>query len=109
MSWNEWKSARTSRLRRFFYLYLVGNLRSDLTDALPFLRIVRDPFETLWAEELEESSKTRKVRLDLDSFADAEELQLGVRQDMSSPQEQDQNAPPVSTSDEVADGQAPVA
>jgi len=91
MSWNEWKSARTSHLRRLFYLYLVGNLRRDLTDALPFLRAVRDPFGTLWAHELEEHSTTRKVRLDLDGFAVAEELQLGVRRDHSYRQERNEN------------------
>ena len=29
MSWNEWKSAQNSKLRAQFFLYLVGNLRSD--------------------------------------------------------------------------------
>jgi hypothetical protein len=81
MTWNEWKSARTSALRHLFYLYLVGNLRSDLSAALPFLCAVRDPFGALWAEELEDSSTTRKVRLALDEFETAEELTLGIRAD----------------------------
>jgi hypothetical protein len=33
MTWNEWKTAQASSLRARFYLYLVGNLRSDLPAA----------------------------------------------------------------------------
>jgi hypothetical protein len=81
MSWNEWKTAQNSELRRFFFLYLVGNLRRDLSEALPFLRAVRDPFGALWAQERADFSETRKVRLDLDAFDLAEEERLGIRED----------------------------
>ena len=60
MSWNEWKSARNSELRDLFYLYLVGNLRRDLGDAVPFIRAVHDPFGTIWAEEVQHDSRTGK-------------------------------------------------
>jgi hypothetical protein len=79
MSWNEWKSARNSKLRDLFYLYLVGNLRSDLGDAVPFLRAVHDPFATIWAEEVTQDSHTRRVQLHVTQFAAAEHLDLGVR------------------------------
>ncbi|MBA2555766.1 MAG: DUF3883 domain-containing protein [Chloroflexi bacterium] len=38
MTWNEWKSARDSRIRERFWLYLVGNLRSDLGASRPFIQ-----------------------------------------------------------------------
>ncbi len=47
MTWNEWKTAQSDTLRARFYLYLAANLRSDLPDAIPFLRIVRDPYATM--------------------------------------------------------------
>jgi hypothetical protein len=79
MSWNEWKSAQNSSLRRFYYLYLVGNLRSDLGDAVPFIRTVHDPFEAIWAEEVNQASETRRVQLHVTHFKAAEHLDLGVR------------------------------
>ncbi len=79
MSWNEWKSARNSELRKLFYLYLVGNLRSDLGDAVPFVRAVHDPFATIWAEEVEQNSSSRKIQLKVTQFTAAEHLDLGVR------------------------------
>ena len=75
MTWNEWKTARTSELRRFFFLYLVGNLRSDLAGAVPFLCAIRDPVGTMMARELEENATTRKVRIALHEFEVAEELE----------------------------------
>jgi len=44
MTWNEWKTARDSHLRQRYYLYLVGNLRSDLASAEPFVRAINDPY-----------------------------------------------------------------
>ena len=85
MSWNEWKSARNSELRDLFYLYLVGNLRSDLGDAVPFLRAVHDPFQTIWAEQVEQNSQKRKVQLQVTQFAAAEHLDLGVRRAAEAP------------------------
>lgn len=85
MSWNEWKSARNSALRKLFYLYLVGNLRSDLGDAVPFLRAVHDPFATIWAEEVEETSRSRKVQLKVTQFTAAEHLDLEVRRVQADP------------------------
>jgi hypothetical protein len=79
MTWNEWKTARGSRLRNSFYLYLVGNLRSDLVGVQPFVRTIQDPFGTLLAEEQEEVRVTRSVRLDLRQFKEAEHLDLKVQ------------------------------
>ena len=79
MSWNEWKSAQNGDLRSLYYLYLVGNLRSDLGDAVPFIRTVHDPFAAIWAEEIHENSRSRKIQLHVSQFTAAEHLDLGVR------------------------------
>lgn len=78
MSWNEWKSARQSELRTRYYLYLVGNLRSDLGGALPFLRAVRDPFGSIFAEEKVDEAQTRRIRIDTMGFTTADEVELTV-------------------------------
>jgi hypothetical protein len=79
MTWNEWKSARDSRLREQFWLYLVGNLRSDLAAARPFIRAVRDPFGSLLTTVVTAPVR-RAVQLDLRDFTEAEHLELGVRE-----------------------------
>jgi hypothetical protein len=78
MSWNEWKSARTSEIRTKFWLYLVGNLRADLGQALPFVRAINDPFGSLASRELEEHHVSRAVQLRVREFTEAEQLDLGV-------------------------------
>ena len=78
MTWNEWKTAQNDHLRSHFYLYLVGNLRSDLPDARPFLRAVRDPYATIRAQEQVDHSTTRRVVLRVAEFEQAEHLELGV-------------------------------
>lgn len=77
MSWNEWKSAQSNKMRSSFWLYLVGNLRSDL-DHAPFVRAIQDPFGSLIAEEREEHSIRRGVQLQVREFEIAEHLELGV-------------------------------
>ena len=79
MSWNEWKSARANQLRQRFYLYLVGNLRSDLNGSKPFVRTIRDPFEQLLAEISLNKRVERKVQLAVNLFREAEHLDLTVR------------------------------
>lgn len=79
MSWNEWKSARDSTLRERYFLYLVGNLRSDLGDAKPFLRAVRDPFGSILADEKVEQVETRRVSIDTRAFTTAEQVVLTVK------------------------------
>ena len=79
MTWNEWKTARESKLRSRFYLYLVSNLRSDLGDRTPYLRAIQDPFGSLWRSEIVESGVRRSVQLNVRQFAFAEELPLQVR------------------------------
>jgi hypothetical protein len=78
MTWNEWKAAQESALRPYFYLYLVGQLRSDVPDCAPFIRAVHDPFASLIAEMLEHRATTKKVQLDVGSFATAEHLDLAI-------------------------------
>ena len=80
MSWNEWKSARASTLRRFFYLYLVGNLRSDLGDTVPFIRTVHDTLSGLSGPR-RSPKPPRPERSSYTSlhFKEAEHLNLGVR------------------------------
>ena len=78
MSWNEWKSARGSGLRGSFWLYLVGNLRSDLADARPFVRAIQDPFGTLLSTIVTEPVR-RAVQLDVRRFDRAEFIELDVR------------------------------
>jgi hypothetical protein len=77
MTWNEWKTAQSDALRSRFYLYLAGNLRSDLPDAKPFLRTVQDPYQTMRSQEQEET-RTRRVVLYVSEFGRAKELELGV-------------------------------
>jgi hypothetical protein len=83
MSWNEWKTA-SGKLRGKFWLYLVGNLRADLQNAVPFIRAVRDPFGTLAASEQEDTIRKRTVQLRVREFAAADQLTLQVRVSPSS-------------------------
>lgn len=78
MSWNEWKTAKASRLRASFWLYLVGNLRADLPHALPYVRAIHDPFGTLVANEISDHQVRRAVQLRVREFKHAEHLDLGV-------------------------------
>jgi hypothetical protein len=79
MTWNEWKSAANDRLRSRYYLYLVANLRSDIPEARPFLRAVRDPFAAIRAEQQIGRRTKREVALHVDEFDEAEYLEIGVR------------------------------
>ena len=78
MSWNEWKTAKASKLRSSFWLYLVGNLRADLPHALPYVRAIHDPFGTLVANEVSDHQVRRAVQLRVREFKHAEHLDLGV-------------------------------
>jgi hypothetical protein len=78
MTWNEWKTAKDSRLRSYFYLYLVGNLRSDLSGARPFVRAVHDPVAALLSTETREVVH-RSVQVNVRQFKEAEHLDLIVR------------------------------
>ena len=79
MTWNEWKTAASSALRARFYLYLVGNLRSDLAGCKPFIHTIRNPFEQLIAEVQVNRTLSRKVQLTVHDFKEAEHLDLSVR------------------------------
>jgi hypothetical protein len=79
MTWNEWKTAKASALRERFYLYLVGNLRADLTGAQPYIRTIRNPFEQLVADVQVARSVQKKVQLAVHEFREAEHLDLTVK------------------------------
>ena len=79
MTWNEWKTARSSTLRERFYLYLVGNLRSDLMSAQPYIRTIRNPFEQIAADIQVSRTTQRKVQLAVSEFREAEHLDLMVQ------------------------------
>jgi hypothetical protein len=78
MSWNEWKTAASSSLRNHFYLYLVGNLRSDLNGSKPYIRTIRNPFEQLISDVQVNRNVSRKVQLAVHLFQEAEHLELSV-------------------------------
>jgi hypothetical protein len=78
MTWNEWKTAASSTLRGRFYLYLVGNLRSDLDGSTPYIRTIKNPFEQLIAEIQVNRAVSRKVQLAVHLFKEAEHLDLSV-------------------------------
>jgi len=77
LSWNEWNVA-TSGLRPHFFLYLVGNLRSDLKGSVPFVRTVHDPLGQLEADVRRDRGAPRKVHLAVHLFKEAEHLDLTV-------------------------------
>ncbi len=79
MSWNEWKTAGSS-VRQRFWLYLVGNLRSDLQNAPPFVRAVHDPFGTLASSTTVDAIRKKTVQLRIREFVAADELKLALRQ-----------------------------
>jgi hypothetical protein len=79
MTWNEWKTAASSALRTRFYLYLVGNLRSDLGNSTPYIRTIENPFEQLVADVQVNRAVSRKVQLAVHLFKEAEHLSLSVR------------------------------
>lgn len=80
MSWNEWKTAGGDQ-RSHFWLYLVGNLRADLKNAPPFVRVVRDPFGTVASSKLEDVVRKRTVQLRVREFAAADQLTLELRRE----------------------------
>ena len=77
-TWNEWKSAGHHALREKFFLYLVGNLRSDLRGQRPFVRTVQDPFGQLRAEVKLHTKVERKIQLAVSRFREAEEEVLDI-------------------------------
>jgi Protein NO VEIN, C-terminal len=84
MSWNEWKTARQSHLRKAYWLYVVGNLRADLQGARPYVRAIQDPFSTLIADEIQQRTVRRAVQLRVREFGEAEHLDLEVASARSS-------------------------
>lgn len=77
MSWNEWKSAR-SAWREQFWLYVVGNLRSDIEGAFPYVRCIRDPFGSVVAVASVATQRRRSVQVRVREFTTAELVDLAV-------------------------------
>ncbi len=77
MSWNEWKSA-ASPWRGRFWLYVVGNLRSDVEAAYPYVRCIRDPFGSVAASPADVTHRRRSVQLRVREFIEADHVDLGV-------------------------------
>ena len=75
MTWNEWKTAQDSSLASKFWLYLIGNLRSD-TNTTPFLQMIRDPFTSIRSVEIREQSVKRKIQIYTSEFDEAEVVKL---------------------------------
>jgi len=82
MSWNEWKSAGARGIRELFWLYLAGNLRADIPSALPFIRMIHDPFGTLRGAQVVHDRPRRVMQLRVREFDKAEQQALAV---MSAP------------------------
>ena len=78
MTWNEWKTAKASKIREQFYLYLVGNLRSDLPAAKPYIRTIRNPFAQMIPDIKVSRAAVKKVQLSVNEFEEAEHLDLSV-------------------------------
>lgn len=78
MSWNEWKSSTKSTIRNYYYLGLVGNLRTDLVGRHPFVRLIADPFGQMAAKIITNQSVERKIILSVQEFVEAEHLDLTI-------------------------------
>ncbi|MEO1936561.1 MAG: DUF3883 domain-containing protein, partial [Myxococcales bacterium] len=79
MTWNEWKTAKNGLLAEKYWLYLMGNLRSDLSDSRPFLQMVHNPFARIRAVAVAEHSLKRKIQIHTGQFVEAEIIDLRVR------------------------------
>lgn len=83
VTWNEWKTASTSAVRKSYYLYIVGNLRKDITSE-PYLREIEDPFGRLNTETKETVKK--EIQINVTSFKEGEyikETNITVEDDSS--------------------------
>lgn len=80
MTWNEWKTASNNRLRQCYYLYMVGNLRSDIPNSIPFVRTICDPYGQLSAEVVQGGAPRKKLKLEVALFSEAAHLDLVVRE-----------------------------
>jgi hypothetical protein len=79
MTWNEWKTAENDVLATKYWLYLIGNLRSDLNNSQPFLQMVHDPFARIRAVAVTEHSLKRKIQIHTGQFEEAEIVELTVK------------------------------
>jgi len=57
----------------------VGNLRSDIPGAVPFVRTILNPVAQLRGALVSERRVQQKVQLRVDRFREAEEMVLTVR------------------------------
>jgi hypothetical protein len=73
LTWNEWKTARTSEVQDLYYLYIIGNLRKDVKSD-PYLRELPNPFALLNAERRQRRETTNEVKVDVRSFKKETEI-----------------------------------
>jgi len=85
MTWNEWKTAEHGQLAGKYWLYLIGNLRSDLCDSRPFLQMVHNPFARIRAVPVTEQSFKRKIQIHTSRFEEAKVIELTVSRRETSP------------------------
>lgn len=67
VTWNEWKTAMTNEVQDRFYLYVIGNLRTDVSGE-PYIREIRNPFTQLTSREREQTQTTREVQVNVTHF-----------------------------------------
>lgn len=79
MTWNEWKTAENGILAARYWLYLIGNLRSDLNGSKPFLQMIHNPFARIRAVAVTEQSLKRKIQIHTGQFEEAEIIDLNAR------------------------------
>jgi len=79
MTWNEWKTAENGILAVRYWLYLIGNLRSDLNGSKPFLQMIRNPFARIRAVAVTEQSLKRKIQIHTGQFEEAEIIDLRTK------------------------------
>lgn len=74
VTWNEWKTASKEEVSEIYYLYIVGNLRKDVSSE-PYIKEIPNPFDILRSEVQEEKKTTKKLKVRVDKF----QQEVGIR------------------------------
>ena len=74
ITWNEWKTAGNKNLKDKYYLYIIANLRKDISSN-PYLKVIHNPFMLLNSETNEHKSIQKQIKLKLNSFKSDSEIQ----------------------------------
>lgn len=73
ITWNEWKTASEPGVQDLFYLYIVGNLRKDVSSE-PYLKEIPNPFQLLNSETQKQREVRKEVKVDVTSFKKQAEI-----------------------------------